>query len=221
MTRSNRTELALAEIFDWVAARGVQAGDLAGLELFAGDGRRQVQHYIDRLASLELWEVDEDLSARLRNNFPAARVRQTDSIVSIASGEGLDRYDFVAVDNPLGTYGPDDRYCEHFDVVPTVHRLLRSPAVVLLNLVPRPYGASKQPRWMTRRSTYYGVDDVVDLDVDFLLTHYETRFEEVGWSTRDSTATCREYDAGRDYFWYAGFLLERSASNGNNARARE
>jgi len=39
---------------------GNEAHEPDGLELFAGDGSLQAAHYVDRLASIELWEIDGD-----------------------------------------------------------------------------------------------------------------------------------------------------------------
>ena len=210
MARDNRTDAALTEIFEWLEAREVRPADLHGLELFAGDGRRQVEHYADRLASVELWEIDPECSRVLQARYPLARVRTVDSIHALATEDDLDRYDFVAVDNPLTIFGPDGRYCEHFEVLPHLHRVLAPRAVVLLDLVPRPYGARQQPEWMARRSAFYGIEDAEDVDVDVMMRHYTDHFDRAGWSTRHSTAVCREYDAGRDYFWYAALVLEHS-----------
>jgi len=213
MTRETRTREALDAVLDWLLDLGIEAHELDGLELFAGDGNLQAAHYVDRLASIELWEIDGDRCSDLRTRFPHALIRQTNSIEALeAEGAGR-RYDFVAVDNPLGLYGPDDRYCEHFEILPLLHRVLGNEAVVLLDVVPKPYDADRHPAWMARRSSFYGIDDVHELDMDFLISHYSDRFDRDGWLTKDTFAVCREYESGVDYFWYIAFMLQRNPAS--------
>lgn len=87
--------------------------------------------------------------------------------------DGPDRYGFVAVDNPLGLYGPENAYCEHFEVVSSLHKVLASSSMVLLDVVPKPYNASHHPEWMARKVQYYGVEDPRALSIDFLTSHYD------------------------------------------------
>lgn len=136
-------------------------------------------------------------------------LRRVDSVAEVVAGGVGRRYDLVAVDNPLGVYGPDGRHCEHFDVIHGLHRLLRDRAVVLLDVAPGPYDADRHPAWMARRADFYGATDPRDLEVDFLVAHCTELFDRDGWSTRDAFAVCREYESGVDYFWYLAFDLER------------
>lgn len=123
MTRETHTREALDTVLGWLGDMGMATHELASLELFAGDGKMQAAHYVDRLASVELWEVDGDRCSDLRTRFPHAHVRETDSIQAVEMDSARRRCDFVAVDNPLGLYGPDDRHCEHFEVLPVLYRL--------------------------------------------------------------------------------------------------
>jgi hypothetical protein len=44
------------------------------------------------------------------------------------------KYDFIVVDNPQNCYGPKLKYCEHFEVIPKIARLLDKEGIIIFDI---------------------------------------------------------------------------------------
>jgi hypothetical protein len=141
-------------------ARGVCLGQLDALETFAYEGIWHTRDYAGRVGSLEVWEINPACAPKLRANLPRATIKITDSFEEIQKTPR--KFNLVVVDNPLGFYGPDERYCEHFPLFPALFRVLRDEAVVILSVLPTasadfraryPYVFSE--RYLAARRAFY------------------------------------------------------------------
>ena len=158
--------------------------EMDGLEVFGGDGTRHTLDYASCLRSLEVWEVDPTLHDILQKNLPNALVRSVDSYVEMARTKSS--YDFVVLDNAVSLFGPGLCFCEHFEMFAPVLEVLRSPALIILNLLPevtdshaREPGAHAEQ--LTRRSNFYGVANSAAIELDLMIESYRIKLLLQDW----------------------------------------
>lgn len=167
---------AMERICARLKSQGVDMRDFKALDYFAREGDWQTAVYANEVGSLEAWEINPDFLPGLKRNLPGATLRIVDSF-----DYGLntnDRFDFLVIDNPQAIYGPDDRYCEHFEALPVALRLLRPDAYVIINVNWSPFNFKAYPEWSRRRSEFYGIDDTASLSLEkFLVPFYKLYFE--------------------------------------------
>ena len=117
-----------------------------------------------------------------------------------------DRFDFVVLDNPQATFGPEDRYCEHFEALPIALRLLRPGAFLIFNLNWAPFNFQAHPEWQRRRAEFYGKVDTCALSLEgFLMPFYRNYLKVRGFRVVQSFAEPRNCE----YLAYAVFRLQQ------------
>lgn len=154
--------------------------DLSGcscVELFARDGSWQTQYILNEARYSEAWEVDVSFADALRNNLPKSTIVIADSIERSAVIKM--NFDIILADNPQGTYGPNNIYCEHFDVIENVHNLFETRTWLVFNINHNPFSFKQSSLWGERRSLFYGINDTSKLTKDFLSGHYENLFAKM------------------------------------------
>lgn len=190
--------------------RGFDLSRARALEFFARAGDWQALAYADRVASLEAWEIDARYEARLRTNLPRATVRIVDSVVFAARAENQGRFDLVVLDNPQGCFGPNARYCEHFEALEASFALLAGRGVLVFNVNRAPFDFRLFPAWQARRSDFYRIADTGRLSAGVLLGFYRELFEQSGYPGSFGF----EVPRNAEYLSYLVFLLERAAGGG-------
>ena len=161
--------------------RGLDLSRLYALEFFAREGDWQTVSYASQVAVLEAWEINPACEPALRRNLPQAQIRIGDSYQLALRTENAARFDLVVFDNPQVTFGADDQYCEHFEALELVPRLLRIPrGIVIFNVNQAPYGYDAQTRWQARRRAFYRVDQTATLDSEFVQDFYRGYFRRLG-----------------------------------------
>lgn len=193
---------AMARICARLKAEGVDMRSLAALDFFAREGDWQAVVYAREVGSLEAWEINPDFLPGLRRNLPGATLRIVDSY---AHGVTTDeRFDFVVLDNPQATFGPEERYCEHFEALPVALRLLRPGAFLIFNVNWSPFDFDAHPEWQRRRAAFYGIAETSRLSpTKFLLPFYANYFAARGFRTLQSFVQPRN----DEYLAYAVFRL--------------
>jgi len=159
--------------------RGIPLGRMDALEAFGGDGSRHTLDYCKSVRSLEVWEVDPLNAVSLKSNLPGASVSIVDSFREVKSTELT--FDLVVVDCPASQFGPDYRYCEHFDFFNAdLFRVLRESAVLILNVLPEQEGSIESrmkrlpPKHLSRRGNFYGTNRPATLSVDEMVRAYRS-----------------------------------------------
>lgn len=181
---------------------GVRMDRFDALDFFAREGDWQTIVYAGEVATLEAWEIDPAHEPGLRRNLPGATIRIVDSYEEAARCSN--RFDFVVLDNPQATFGPDGKYCEHFEALMAVLRLLRPGAFLIFNVNWAPYGFEQHPEWQRRRQAFYGLADTSNLSVEeFLLPFYSRLLESRGFRVTRRFAEPRN----NDYLAYAVFQM--------------
>lgn len=166
--------------------RGVRLQDLDALEMFGGDGTRHTLDYCNLVRTMEAWELDSDAAAGLKRNLPTATVLNVNSFDQV---QATDRtYDLIVADPPTSLFGPDQRYCEHFDILRLVlARIMRPSTILLLSFLPdvengvptRKYPL--KPGHLARRSEFYGTDHPDRLTIFEMVATYHRMLQDSGF----------------------------------------
>jgi hypothetical protein len=193
---------AMGEICSRLKLSGVDMQKFFALEFFAREGDWQTEVYAREVGALEAWEINPEFLFGLRKNLPGATIRIVDSYTYGA--RSTDRFDFVVVDNPQAIFGSAGQYCEHFEALPVVLRLLNSGAFLIFNLNWAPFNFETQAEWQRRRAAFYGVKNTAFLSLeDFLLPFYQCYFAEQGFKVMQ----CFTQPRNDVYLAYAVFQL--------------
>jgi hypothetical protein len=175
---------AMKKIVKGLNLKGVKA-----LEVFAREGDWQCSAYADKCKSLECWEINPEYKAGLHKNLPKAKIKICDSIKQIDKCRS--RFDFIVVDNPQNIYG---KYCEHFEVIPKIAKILSKNGILVFNVNIKPFG--KNPKWDKRRKKFYGID-AKKLNLGWLELFYWDLFYQAGYMMSAGIAVKRN-----DYLYY-------------------
>lgn len=154
--------------------RGVELSTLHALELFGGSGTFHTVDYASRVASLEVWEVDRRYEGSLRRHLPSAELRFVNTFAEI---ERIDRtFDMIVVDNPMSTW---NGHCEHFDLFPSIFRLVKNGSIVVLNVIPllTPTARERYPylfnrEQITRRAAFYRTAHPEEIPIEKMVEVY-------------------------------------------------
>lgn len=193
---------AMGKICERLKKEGVAMREFSALDFFAREGDWQTVVYAKEVKSLEAWEINPEFLPGLQRKLPGATLRIVDSYAYGA--ETSQRFDFVVRDNPQATFGPNGRYCEHFEALPVALRLLRPGAFLIFNLNRAPFNFAEHPEWLRRRAAFYATVDTSALSLEgFLLPFYAEYFAARGFSVVQSFAQPRN----DEYLAYAVFRL--------------
>ena len=209
--RSARRSLGLSpmqKVLRRLQAREIDLGSLHALELFGGSGAFHTVDYLDKVASLEVWEIDPNLEDSLRSNLPKATIRIVNCYDEIMRTRH--RFNLVIVDNPMSTY---DGRCEHFDLFPDLFRVARDQAVLLLDVIPRvPPAAQKKYPYLfneeqrQRRSKFYNLATADNLSWDEIISAYRERADRAGFEVEWS------FMVRRHFVYYLALKIRRKNS---------
>ena len=120
-----------------------------------------------------------------------------------------DFFDLILIDNPNNTYGLNGEYCEHFDILGNIVKLIDKKAVVIFNVNRQPFNYSKFPDWKKRRDEFYGIKDTENVSIEKLLTFYEAFFKKMRLKVIFSINVVRVLFEEIDTNHYFAFYLER------------
>jgi hypothetical protein len=162
--------------------RGVPLQELDALEAFGGDGSRHTMDYAGRVRRVDVWEFDPAYLPGLRRNLPLAEVTIGDSFAQIRLTER--RYGLLVVDTPASLFGPDNRYCEHFEFFNAdMLRALAPDAVILLNIRPATESdPALTPEQMSRRGKFYRTDSPATVSVEQMVAVYRELLQAGGFT---------------------------------------
>lgn len=127
--RSLRRWLRLSpiqQVMKLIEQQGSHLKNLTVLEAFAGDGQMQVVDYHTRVAHVSLWEWTTAKIAKLKEQFPGARVVQLDTFEQIKVE--TESYDIVVLD----ASPKSGEHWEVFDLFPWALDLLRQQTGVIV-----------------------------------------------------------------------------------------
>jgi len=162
--------------------------ELDALEVFGYDGSFHTQDYVQKVNSLEVWEIDETCFDALRKNLPSAEVKVVDSFIEI--NRTRKSFDLIVIDNPTSTFG---KHCEHFSLFPDVFRVLKQDGILIVNVIPfiDPQVKIKMPylfndMQLKMREDFYKTSNPENISFDFMLDVYRRLAQHVGFEMTDS-----------------------------------
>jgi hypothetical protein len=115
--------------------------------------------------------------------LPKSKVKIIDSIKTLQENENLHSYDLILVDNPNNTYGPNGEYCEHFDILENIKKIIDKKATVIFNVNRNPFNYSDFPEWKKRREEFYQKMETEKMSINDLLRFYKEFFKKNGLET--------------------------------------
>ncbi len=199
---------AMKKVVNELKLRGVDLSKMRALEVFAREGDWHTQSYVNKVGSLEAWEIDPKFKKGLSKNLPKAKIVITDSIKEINKKKNFSKYDFIVVDNPQYCYGPNLKYCEHFEVIPKIAKLLEKQGIIIFNINRQPFGFDELHLWQKRREEFYKLKDTSNISIKFLLNFYKKLFLNFGYRTKFSFNMVRGTKAKGNYLHYLAFHLK-------------
>ena len=181
------------------------------LEIFGGTGNWHTKVFADKVKSLEVWEIQPELETELRKNLPNSTIKIVNSIKHLHSNE-LEKFELILIDNPMNVFGEDgknEEYCEHFDVLTKIDRIIDERAIVVFNVNRHPFHYEKFPRWKKRREEFYGMNETNDISVEFLLKFYDGFFKDLGFKIKYRFKIIRVFFNEIDMTYYFAYNLLR------------
>ncbi|MBF0186776.1 MAG: class I SAM-dependent methyltransferase [Magnetococcales bacterium] len=184
------------------------------IDLFCGSGGSVSSWLRERTGEFLGFDLDQAAIDTFRKNHPDATIKNQDSVEWLRTlEEGSQECSLIFIDNPLSIYGENGAYCEHFETLENVHKLVGHSTTLVVNVVPRPYGATSPENapWMARRCDFYGCDDASDLACDKLMEIYTGKFAANGISVKASRYISRAHIDDLDYIYFYCFHLSRAS----------
>ena len=84
----------------------------------------------------------------------------------------------------MSVFGKQLEYCEHFDVIKNISKLIDKEVIVIFLINKKPFlkkDEEKNVIWKKRRQLFYGDLNTNDLSIDFLLNFYKELFRNMGF----------------------------------------
>lgn len=187
-------------------------GDLKSIELYASDGHLLSHKMAEQSIYFVGYEIDPSKEKGFKRNISNGEFRCGDSVEmmkTINDGE-IGYYNLISVDAPICIYGDD--YCEHFEIMNYVYKLIAPGEKVLcvFPVVPKPYDTDKKENapWMKRRGLFYDTAEI-NLDLDKAVDTYNKVFETQGLQVLGNMYVCREYRNKIDWMYEYIYVLQK------------
>ena len=192
----------------------VSLEECKSIEIFGGEGVND-SIFSKNTKSFEIWEIDSSLKSELEKNIPNAKIRFCDSIKNLNENNDFGFFDLILIDNPMSVFGEQFEYCEHFDIIKNISKLIDEEAIIIFLVNKKPFFKKNEQKniiWKKRRKSFYGNLNETDLSMKFLLSFYEELFRNIGFDTMISKNIPRH----TPHLDYLIFKLKRKNFNENN-----
>lgn len=161
--------------------RNIKVEELKALEVFGCDGLDHTTTYANEVKSLEVWEITEKMHSPLIKNLPSAEIKIVDSYEALNNSRT--KYDFIVVDNVIGSYGT---HCDHFDLFPDlIFKATNQKSLLVLNIIPRitkktlkTFPNLQKAEYLETRKNFYNVDDPINIPMDHIIRVYKSFVEK-------------------------------------------
>ena len=108
-------------------------------------------------------------------------------------------------------------YCEHFDVIKNIEKLIDKEAIVIFLVNKKPFFSKKLKKknilWRKRRQEFYGKIDTDNMSIQFLTNFYTELFKSLGLQTVFVNSIPR-HNPHLDYFI---FLLRKNSKQNKDS----
>jgi len=204
-----RWEKATNELIQKLEELGIIFKNYNAIELFGRDGSWQTQLFAKKVKNIEIWEINKEFEKKLRENLPNSKIKIIDSIKTLNEKMKYQSFDLILLDNPNNIYGPNQEYCEHFDILKNIIKLIDKKAIIVFNVNRKPFNYNKFPQWKKRREEFYENKSTEEMSIKQLLVFYEKYFKKIGLETIFSINVIRVLFEEIDTNHYFAFLLTK------------
>ena len=200
---------ATNELISKLEHKKINFKDYNAIELFGRDGSWQTQLFTNKVKNMEVWEIEGEFEDKLKENLPNSTIKIIDSIKTLEEKESFQTFDLILIDNPNNTYGHDNEYCEHFDILKNIIKLIDKKATIVFNVNRKPFNYFKFPEWKNRREKFYENKHTDEMSIKQLLIFYEKYFEKMGLKTIFSINVVRVLFEEIDTNHYFAFVVTK------------
>ena len=197
--------LRINQVLDFLKTKSIMLEKLNAIEIFGGTGQNDVAVAIS-VKTFEIWEIDGKLKPELEKKFPNAKIKICNSIERLKQYQNTSKFDLIMIDNPISVFGAgknSSEYCEHFDMIKNVGKLIDKEAIVIFLINKKPFFFNKLKKknelWRNRRQEFYGNINTDDMSIPFLTSFYTELFRNMGLTTIFTNSISR-HDPHLDYF---------------------
>ena len=219
ISNKNIFSLRINQVLDFLKTKNIILENLDAIEIFGGTGHNDIS-VANNVKTFEIWEIDEKLKPELEKKFPNAKIRICNSIERLKQYENTSKFDLIMIDNPISVFGVEKNsfeYCEHFDIIKNVGKLIDKEAIVIFLINKKPFFFNKLKKknelWRKRRQEFYGKIDTDNMSVQFLTNFYTELFKSFGLQTVFVNSIPR-HNPHLDYFV---FLLRKNYKQNNDS----
>jgi|TARA_B100001013_G_C24527522_1_gene409459 ADP-heptose:LPS heptosyltransferase len=219
MSGKNAFVIRMNQIVDFLKSEGIPLEKLHAIEIFGGIGKTDVV-LAKNVKTFEIWEIDQKLKPQLEKSFPNSEIKICDSIDILNKSQKIRKFDLVLIDNPMNVFGIKKNsfeYCEHFDVIKNIPKLMDKEVIVIFLVNKKPFFFKKLKKentlWRKRRQQFYGNVNTNDMSVEFLTSFYTELFRNMGLITIFSNIIPR-HSPHLDYFI---FMLRKNENQNENS----
>lgn len=196
---------AIKKIYDYFTHKGYDFSNKSLLDLFARDGSWQTSFLAKKVNTVEAWEIDKKFEKSLKSNLPPkSKIKICNSIDNIKIEKS--KFDIIVFDNPMGCYGKNKEYSEHFDIIKSFSKVSNDTVMIIFNVKTVPFNYKDNIQWQKRRNKFYKVSCAKSLSLDFLKTFYDDLIKNLSFKIKDTKIEKRPQETGLYQFAY---LLER------------
>lgn len=161
-------------IFRTLERYGVSPEKLTTLEMFGWNGEVHVRDVASIVSKMEIWEIDPRMEDVLKQKFPKAEIKITDSYKEIKQTQR--KFDVVIVDNP----NVSGKHYEHFDLFPDIFRVLKDNAIIVLIVMPE-ITMNASDAWLKKRKIFYDAKSPKNITFDEMEMAYRKFAIQCRW----------------------------------------
>lgn len=187
-------------------------GDLKAIELYGGDGHTLSNKMAEQCISFIGYDINPAKEEGFKQNVANGEFRCCDSVKMMRTMQDskIGTYNLVSADAPICIYGED--YCEHFEVLQYVYKLLEpgKKALCVFPVTVKPYDTDKEENraWVKKRAAFYRTDGK-EVDKVAVCSIYDDMFRKQGLKVLERCYICREYRNGVDWMYEYMYVLEK------------
>ena len=210
-----RWQEATNELIEQLEQRNVKLNNLKTLEIFGRKGDWQTTIFYKKVKMLEVWEINQEYEIDLKKNLPNTTIKIQDSIDVLEKYHDLPKFDLILIDNPMNIFGSVNEkiknkgYCEHFDIMKNIQKLIKSEAIIIFNVNRKPFDYNNNPSWKLRRNEFYKIENTENMSIKFLLNFYKEFFQLLGFQTEFCFNIIRVFYKNQDMTHYFVYKIKK------------
>ena len=212
ISSKNTFTLRMNHVIDFLKSKNIHLEKLHAIEIFGGTGKIDAI-LAKNVKTFEIWEIDQKLKPQLEKRFPNAKIKICNSVEILNKSQKIRKFDLILIDNPMNVFGIKKNsfeYCEHFDVIKNIKKLIGKEAIIIFLVNKKPFFSKKLKKknalWRKRRQEFYGDVDTNNMSIQFLTSFYTELFKSLGLNTVFANSIPR-HNPHLDYFI---FLLRKN-----------